>query len=537
MKSKQGLQNQISTTTDVSTARRDLQKILKTMKVVSVRMDEEITESNPKQDVDLELHVSEEDVVNSEVEGETNQDKRKQVGRVAATVRQDKAEVTSTMQMKEPAYSGKKNQTKNKASITESVNGKPKGPRKEYTEEEKNTHDSRQVPTPEGWRETWHKAREQWFYSIGEFPNETSVRGDHFSLVKQMCEKNSQDTDTAGKISSGSEASSTEESTAQAIEGIPEEEKENRRADNARTEIEVQKEQVGEKVVERPNIQGESNKEKRMRAKPRSPDRSRDKIGRAKSMTRRGSRDKGKEYKSRSKSQERPRIRSRERAKEENPDKEIAMAKSVSIGMKETNRGTTHRIGQQAEMVPRRLHASRCGRCHTYDGTKTRDTHSGLCYALTMICDYCQKKGHVAKACYDRHNEKRDDQELGSHPCFACENPNHEWKNCPRGEPNDKNPGDWPEGLKNIYYRFKNRFAYCRKENVPDFWKRLMIYYEQEQSGKRNGVKQPQKVTDPIPSGTTTVRATHKAKNNERVKRPQEDKLIVTQGHQKGRYD
>ena len=63
---KQNLQNQISTTTDISSARRDLHKILKMMNIISVRLDEEITSSIPNHDDDLELHASKEDVIISE---------------------------------------------------------------------------------------------------------------------------------------------------------------------------------------------------------------------------------------------------------------------------------------------------------------------------------------------------------------------------------------------------------------------------------------------------------------------------------------
>ena len=137
MKSKQSiLRSQISTTTDVSTARRDLQKILKTMKVVSVRMDGEITSSNPNQDVDLQLHASEEDVIISEVGGGKNRDKRKQVGRVEADIRQDKAEVTSTMVSIKTTQCGGK-ETKTGAPKTEPVNGEPKKPNRDYTEEKR----------------------------------------------------------------------------------------------------------------------------------------------------------------------------------------------------------------------------------------------------------------------------------------------------------------------------------------------------------------------------------------------------------------
>ena len=272
------------------------------------------------------------------------------------------------------------------------------------------------------------------------------------------------------------EASSTEEHNYQAIGGIPKDGEKNRQADNA-TEIEVQREQVKEKVVKEPNIQGDSDKEKKMRARPRSPERSRDKIGRAKSMTRRGSRDKEKEYKSRSKSRERPRVKSQERVKEKTPNKEEATAKSVSI-MKEANRGRTP--------IPQRQHVSLCRRCHTFDGTIPKYTQRNICYALTMTCIYCQKKGHIAKACYDRYNERRDDHELGSPPCFACVHPDHVWENCPRGKPDDKNPVDWQEGSK-TYYRFKNRFVHRRKENIPELWKRLVRYHEQERNRKLHG--------------------------------------------------
>ena len=302
IRSKQELQNQISTTTDVSSARRDLYEIIKTMDVVSVRMDGEITSSNPNQDVDLQLHASKEDVIISEVEGGKDREQRKQVGRVEADIRQDKAEVTSTMVSVKTTQRGGK-ETRTGAQKTEPVNGEPNKPNRSYTREEKYKHASRVVPKPEGWTEYWDAEKIEWFYGIQEGipPNERRVWGLEFKLVMQTCEKDSQGTDTAGKKNSGSVANRTMENNSKAIGGIPDERK-NRQADNA-TGIEIKKERAEEKAVEEPNIKGESDKEKTMRAKPRSQ-RSRDKIGRSKSTTRRGSRDKQREHKSRSKSRE-----------------------------------------------------------------------------------------------------------------------------------------------------------------------------------------------------------------------------------------
>ena len=288
--------------------------------------------------------MSKEDVFISEAEGETSQDKRK-VGRVKATFRQDKAEVTSTMVTSETAYNDKKKSTKEGARKPESVNGEPKTPQggktvekkntptpaanetahsgkikaneearkmagdgkpkeqdKKYTEEEKNAHESRIFPTPKGWRANWNDVYKQWYYSTGKPPHERSVWGNQFRYVVEALEENRQGTDTAGKISSGSESRKTE--NPQVNTGIPEKEEVTRKNDDTKTGGEIRRERAKEKVVEKPEMQEESDKEKRRRATSRSPERLRDKIGRAKSTMRRGSRERERKYKSRSETRE-----------------------------------------------------------------------------------------------------------------------------------------------------------------------------------------------------------------------------------------
>ena len=86
---KQNSQNEVSSTTDISPARRDLHRILRTMNLVSIKLDEAIILSIPSQDIGLELHASQEDIAISEAEGESRKDGQK-IGRVPAIVRKKK---------------------------------------------------------------------------------------------------------------------------------------------------------------------------------------------------------------------------------------------------------------------------------------------------------------------------------------------------------------------------------------------------------------------------------------------------------------
>ena len=150
-----------------------------------------------------------------------------------------------------------------------------------------------------------------------------------------------------------------------------------------------------------------------MRTTLRSHERPQDEIRRANFTRQQRSRERERDYKK--ETRERPRAESEERA----------TIRSVSI-RRESNRGTTRDIRRELESNPRRQHVSRCGRCHNFDGTVPINTHNykNPCYALRETCTYCQKPGHITDACRHRVRERREDKELGSLPCFACENPN-----------------------------------------------------------------------------------------------------------------
>ena len=124
--------------------------------------------------------------------------------------------------------------------------------------------------------------------------------------------------------------------------------------------------------------------------------------------------------------------------------------------------------------------------------------------------------------CWRKALDEKDDEELGSHPCFVCGDSPHAWKDCTRKDTDEVERVDWKAGWR-TYLRLKEHYDQRGQERTPAIWTRLAKYYEKDRDRNRRHRERDKAQDDRHPgheaevehpiemaTGTTTTQASER---------------------------